>query len=158
MHNFLFHPIFGEVSVVKRVIFAFDVGSTRSRFGWARIEPDTDSDMVGSTDIDQLAAWIGRDLKRNYSVALGIEAPLFLPEPNNAADLSRSRNGEGNRSFAAPPGLAVAALGMHQTAWLLRKLYQSCDNQCVFSLDWQMWPPVTAPPIFFGWEAFVSAR
>lgn len=146
---------------MKRAIFAFDVGSTqKSNFGWVRIDSDAQSDIVGSDNIEMLADWIERDLKNNYSVALGIEAPLFIPEPDSAQDLSKGRQNEGNRSFAAPSGGYVATLGLHQTAWLLRKLHQPCHKLCTFSLDWQVWSrislSITSQPVFLCWEAFVS--
>jgi len=145
-----------------RVIYACDVGSTRPRgdappnFAWARVEPETDSKVIGSSDIRTLATALERDLRRGYSVALGIEAPLFIPVPLNADDLSHGRQGEGRFSFAASVGAAVATLGMHQAAWLLRRLFESCGGMCTFTLDCQKWPPNTSRPVFFCWEAFVS--
>jgi len=145
-----------------RVIYACDIGSTRAKpgklpkFAWAKVEPETNPDMVGSSDIRALAAEIEKDLGRGYSVALGFEAPLFLPVPESADDLSRGRQGEGNRSFAAPPGAAVATLGTHQAAWLLRRLSLSCDGTCAFTLDPKEWPSLSSRPMLFCWEAFVA--
>lgn len=142
-----------------RVIYACDVGSTRtnpSKFAWSRVEPKINFEVVGSPNICALAAEIGKDLERGYSVALGFEAPLFLPVPESADNLSRGRQGEGNRSFAAPPGAAVTTLGAHQAAWLLRRLFLSCGSQCAFTLDPRAWPPFPSQPVLLCWEAFVA--
>lgn len=145
-----------------RIIYACDVGSTHAKsgklpkFAWARVEPGTNSGVVGSSDIRALAAEIEKDIRRGYSIALGFETPLFLPVPESADDLSRGRQGEGNRSFAAPAGSAVATLGAHQAAWLLRKLLLSYGGACAFTLDPQEWPPIASGPVLLCWEAFVS--
>ena len=95
------------------------------------------------------------------SVALGFEAPLFIPVPQDASRLSRGRTGEGNRSFAAPPGLSVTTLGLHQAAWLLdriRTLLGSDNSMVRFTQDPRAWPPVVDARVLFCWEAFVSGK
>ena len=142
-----------------RVVYECDVGSTRGRqprFAWARVEPEPPSEVVGSSDIRALAANLEVDLGRGYSIALGFEAPLFIPVPMCANDLSRGRRGEGNRAFAAPAGAAVTTLDAHQAAWLLRKLFLSRGGACKFTLDPQAWVPTMSRPVLFCWETFVS--
>lgn len=96
------------------------------------------------------------DLEVGYSIALGFEAPLFIPVPESANDLSRGREGEGNRSFAAPAGGYVTTLGMHQAAWVLDKIHSSCGDTCRFTLNPQDWKPNTPEQVLFCWEAFVA--
>ncbi len=140
-------------------IYAVDIGSTRARppsFAWASVRREAPETVVGGVAIDDLVAAMREDLARGRSVALGLEAPLFLPIPAASRDLSRGRVGEGNRSFAAPAGAAVTTLGMHQAAWVLRALRQVGAGSPVFTLDWRRWPPPEETQLLFVWEAFVS--
>lgn len=142
-----------------RAIYAVDVGSTRGRrpkFAWARIYPEKPSEVTGSSDIGKLLSALEHDILDGRSVALGFEAPLFIPVPYAREDLSRGRTGEGNRAWAAPAGSAVAMLGLHQAAWLLQHLFRSCGERCTFAVDRTEWPPSGPRPVLFCWEAFVS--
>lgn len=146
-----------------RAVYAVDVGSTLAKpgetpnFAWARVEPGEGS-PAGSSNICDLASEIERDIKSGRSVALGFEAPLSIPVPESADDLSRRRQGEGNRSWSAQAGALAATLGVHQAAWLLRKLFRSCGSACSFTLDPREWPPTGSHPVLFCWEAFVSGK
>ncbi len=142
-----------------RAVYACDVGSTRARhvkFAWVRIDPDSPCEVIGSSNIRTLASNVEHDLTHGRSVALGFEAPLFIPVPESADDLSTGRKGEGARSWSAPAGSTVAMLGLHQASWLLRKLFRSCSGACTFTLDPIGWPPTGLHPMLFCWEAFVS--
>lgn len=147
---------------MSRVIYAVDVGSTRCKpgrtpnFAWARVEAVDPRRVVGSSDIDKLADRIVRDLQERQSVALGFEAPLFIPVPTLSSALCYGRSNEGDRSFAAPPGLTVATLGLHQAAWILRRVADSCGSSIEFETDARSWPPSEGRPILFCWEAFVA--
>ncbi len=87
-----------------RIIYACDVGSTKAAkakgrlqsFAWARLDPE-DGAIGVSRCIENLIHYIGCDVKRGYSVSLGFEAPLFIPVPEDRKDLSKGREGEGNR-------------------------------------------------------------
>jgi hypothetical protein len=142
-----------------RAIYACDVGSTRGKspkFGRARIVPDRSSKVVGSFDIRVLVFFLGYDLIDGVSVALGFEAPLFMPVPDQAEELGRGRFGEGSRAMFAPARWAVATLGSHQAAWILRRLFLACGGECAFTLEWAGWPPEDPRPVLFCGEAFVS--
>lgn len=149
---------------MSTVIYAVDIGSTRCKagrtpnFAWARVEGADPSSLVGSSDIDKLADQIIRDLQDGQSVALGFEAPLFIPVPVESSALCHGRKNEGSRSFAAPPGLAVATLGLHQAAWILRRIADSCGDSIEFKTGAGSWPPSESHAILFCWEAFVSDR
>jgi hypothetical protein len=146
-----------------RVIYACDVGTTRQgphgpAFAWAKISPEEPTRVRVSQDIERLVADITSEIQKGKSVALGLEAPMFIPVPSSAENLSRGRAGEKNRSFAAPAGLAVASLALHQAAWILASLRSSCSRQCDFTTDWKAWPPSDERQRLFFWEAFVSGK
>lgn len=148
---------------LKRIIYACDIGTTRCSaktglpsFAWARVNPE-DGAIQASSCIDKLVQQLESDIRQGCSVALGFEAPLFIPVPEDWKGLSKGREGDGNRSFASPVGLTVCALGIHQSAWILRTLYESSSRECDFTLDWQQhWPPRGHRPVLLCWEAFVS--
>lgn len=145
-----------------RRIYAADIGSTRCdrgaapKFAWVCIDPDHPDDVRGSSDIEAFAKSIATSLAAGISVAVGFEAPMFIPVPDEASDLCRGRAGEGSRSFAAPAGLAVSALGLHQAAWVLRYLRGAVSNTASFTMDDERWPPAPGHPLLYCWEAFVS--
>src|SRR5438270_1981513 len=100
------------------VIYGCDIGSTRSgNFAWVRLLGDgtiTIRRQGGATAIEELRDTIVEDILHENRISFGIEAPLLIPIPKFANDLSRRRVGEGNRSWSAPPGLAVAMIALHQ--------------------------------------------
>jgi len=143
------------------MIYAVDVGSTLEgrngvAFAWAKV-PRTGGQPVASADPSALLASITADLQSGHSVALGLEAPLFIPVPAEVDRLSRGRNGDGNRSWAAPAGGYVATLALHQAAWLLSGLRSSCSARCELTVDTARWTaPDPTRPVLLLWEAFVS--
>ena len=142
-----------------RVIYACDVGSTRPNtdaFAWVRCLPGTNAIPAGSSSIEGLVQNITSDARAGRSIALGFESPLFIPEPMEAENLSRGRKGDADRAFSAPAGGYVATLGVHQSAWILRKLFQAFGNTHRFTTAMNQWPPSDEPPVLFCWEAFVS--
>lgn len=151
---------------IKRVIYTCDIGSTLYQkkkrgpaFAWARLNPNEGTKSIqGSSDIQQLVERLQLDIEEGYSVSLGFESPLFIPIPDNSRDLSKGREGDGRRSFASQIGLSVTALGIHQSAWILKRLHESSSRKCEFTLDLQCWPPPNHQHILFCWEAFVSEK
>jgi hypothetical protein len=124
-----------------------------------RVEPKRSEPTIAledCSDIRVLVAKIKKDFECGYSIALGFEAPLFIPVPENAHDLSRGRQEEDDRPFSAQAGAYVTTLGMHQAAWVLREIFSSCSGLCAFTLDSEKWPPTSSEQILFCWEAFVS--
>src|SRR5688572_4794606 len=119
----------------ERSVFAVDIGSTLlnrktklSAFAWARLGICPAEPMCSSQDPDLLVDRLAQDLNRNCSVALGFEAPLYIPVPQLSSDLSRARPGEAQRAWSAPVGLSVAALCLHQAAWILRAVRARVDE------------------------------
>jgi hypothetical protein len=146
---------------VTRSIYAVDIGSTRTSrtrgiaFAWAKVCSDAPEQVFADRHIELLAASLRSDLTRGRSVSLGFEAPMFLPVPANARDLSRARRNEGNRSWSAPAGLAVSTLAIHQVAWLLDNL-SDLRRDGLLTTHIPDWPPQQDRQRFFCWEAFVS--
>jgi hypothetical protein len=102
-----------------RKIYACDCGSPRKgNFAWTTVLPD--GSPQGSADIDRLVEDLARDLNSGYSVALGFEAPLFVPVPVGACSIGRARQGEGNRPFSAGAGCGALVVGLQEVAWVLR--------------------------------------
>lgn len=137
------------------VVFACDVGSTRSgNFGWARVAQDNGGLSVsGGKWIDRCVQALLEDAREGRSLALGMECPLFIPVPNESRILSRGRKGEGNRSCFAPAGGYVAILGLHQLAFILKKMLGS---GMVPVLEAERWVNERKTVLF--WEAFVSGK
>jgi hypothetical protein len=142
---------------MNHAVYACDVGSVKSKtFAWSRVaslrEPP-----IASPDIDELLVRLERDARSGASVALGFEAPLFMPVPSLSEDLSSGRSGEESRSMFAPAGLAVTTLGLHEAAWILRQLYQKIGSFVEYTVDWQQdWRSSNPPTKLLVWEAFVS--
>lgn len=139
------------------VVYACDVGSTRSgAFAWVRADLGQDGDeFTGSQDIEALADALVADLATGRPISLGFEAPLFIPVPDDPSELSAARPGEGSSSFSAPPGLAVATLGLHQLAWILRRI-QPAGGLYQLTFDPDDWDATDSNPALLLWEAFVS--
>lgn len=136
------------------VHYACDVGSTRNGgFGWARSSGAAESLQVrGGSDIDTFTQRVQADLASGTaSLTIGMECPLFLPVPDGSSGLSTGRIGEKDRSCFAPAGGYVAALGVHQLAFILRSIKRPAVSP---SVDWKNWEP--NPSVVLVWEAFVS--
>lgn len=143
------------------MIYAVDVGSTLTgrngvAFAWAKV-PRAGGQPVASVDPAALADSVASDVGAGEPVAIGLEAPLYIPVPTDVTRLSRGRQNEGDRSCFAPAGGYVTALALHQTAWLLRRLRPACEELCDLTVDVARWPPTEGQrPVLFFWEAFVS--
>jgi hypothetical protein len=136
-----------------RVIYAFDVGGS-GNFGWARRDPLDPDNMVGSGDITQLVDYLIRDARQGKSIALGVEAPCFIPVPWDKSNLNERRQGEDRYPWSAQAGAIAAIIGVHQTAWVLRELHGGFGGTHQFTTDWSLWPGSNRP-ILLLWEAFV---
>jgi hypothetical protein len=151
--------------LTNRSIYAVDIGSTltdrngNQAFAWASVgKTPLEEGVRCSSDINILAKEINHDLLEGYSVALGFEAPLFIPVPTDSERLSRGRDGDGDRSWSAQAGASVATLGLHQSAWLLRYLAKSCSGLTRLLLDYRLWLSRDGAPVLLLWEAFVSGE
>ncbi|PYV21994.1 MAG: hypothetical protein DMG27_19290, partial [Acidobacteria bacterium] len=55
-------------------------------------------------------------------LALGFEAPMFVPYGRKRRDLDKARKGEGNRAFSASAGACVLTKGLVIVPYILEKL------------------------------------
>lgn len=129
-----------------RVIYAVDVGAPGSGLAWARLAPRDGQSPCGSTDYD---------LRAELPVALGFEAPLFLPVASASCDLTRARHNEpGPWSFG--PGAYVTTIVIPLMALTLRHIRSEFDPPPRVSLDAEQWlAPVPFRSNLLLWEAFV---
>jgi len=144
---------------MKRIVYACDIGSTKPKtnsFGWVRSDLTSNFAPVGSNIIDDLLYQIKIDLNDGASIALGFEAPQFMPVPKDSSELSCGRDGEGNRSMFAPAGGYVTTLSCHQTAFILSTISKFKSSHDL-TLDAALWTDCEKPMILL-WEAFVSGK
>lgn len=131
------------------VVAAVDVGKPANIGWWRRASPDT-----AGHDLDELAGQLAGDLDRGSRVALGFEAPLFVPVPDSAEGLNRQRAGERGRPWCAGAGSAVLAMAAQQMAYLLREIRSLVSVHPQVGFD-----PASLSargPVLVLWEAFVS--
>lgn len=139
---------------MNKIAYACDVGSTiAGNFGWARIDLCSETPPSGSDNIEELLEEISADMSSGVSVALGMEAPLYMPVPLLSSQLSSGREGEGNRSMFAPAGACVTTLACHQSAFLLQRLALVRSGHTL-TLDASVWQE--EDKVLLLWEAFVS--
>lgn len=146
---------------MKSVIYACDVGSTLSHnFAWYRNLPDSTDEWGDRTDIVKLVDALRSDLT-NGSVALGFEAPLFIPVPEEAKKLGKARKGEENRAWSTQIAGHTALLGLLQATWILRELSDLAE-EVLLTFDPEDWRAILAgrskDRVLFLWEALVSGK
>ena len=96
----------------------------------------------------------------NEPLALGFEAPMFVPVRENVEELTKAREGEirknfKNRPFSAGAGASVLVTGMVVALYILRKLRKSFPD-VEPTLNWCDKPTKTKRLLLF--EAFVSEQ
>lgn len=144
---------------MDRAIYACDIGSVRAgSFAWVRADPRS-TRLVGSACIDSLVESLFQDITSgNRSVALGLEAPLFMPVPDDSQELNSGRDDEGQRSMFAPAGATVTTLGLHEVAWILASLRNRLGRKAEgihYTLNGRDWRSTGGEQLLL-WEAFVS--
>jgi len=130
-----------------------DVGSVkRGNFGWfARLADGID--QKGS-DIHELAECVAALLNEGKCVALGFEAPMYVPLREDVLTLTSKRRGETNANWIGGPGATVLATGLVQVPWLLSSVREKSRKPARATLDWADFHSGAAE--LFLWEAFVS--
>jgi hypothetical protein len=137
--------------VAQLMVAAIDVGSPKNIGWWAAIG----NTVTSGRDLDGLAAAVATALNSAVSVALGFEAPLYVPLPTDATDLNRQRIGERGRPWCAGAGTGALAMGAQQSAYLLAAISALLHERHHVSFD----PAdLDSPGTLVIWEAFVSAR
>ena len=133
-------------------VCVLDVGS-HAKLGWA-MEGAAPRD---GRDLDGCIAAVAAALAEG-PVALGFEAPLFVPYRNDPLALSRARDGEcppgrRPRPFSAQAGATVATIATVVAPYALRRLRQAAPATRV-TLDWTV--PMTGAGDLLLFEAFVT--
>jgi hypothetical protein len=128
-----------------------DIGSPKSgKLGWAVLAPDGPATTGG--DLDEFIAEMAR-LGAQGPLAIGFEAPLFVPLRDKARATLLARSGEGSRSWSAGAGATVTTIALGIVAYTLAKL-RVLMPEAVAATDWLQFPERPGQMLFF--EAFVS--
>jgi hypothetical protein len=138
-------------------VFCADIGSiARDSFAWARRIPGSaDEELLQRPEsIESLAASVVQVLRDGEPVALGFEAPLFIPVPENPDRLGKARPCDApSPSWSSSVGASVLATAMVQIPWTLRFIHEQVPDLRVHV----QWPPFAERHDgLLLWEAFVS--
>jgi len=137
-------------------VFCADVGSiARDSFAWARRIPNSGGEeLYRPESIESLASSVAHVLRDGAPVALGFEAPLFIPVPENPDRLGKARPCDApSPSWSSSVGASVLATAMVQIPWTLRFIHERVPDVRVHV----QWPPFAEQQDgLLLWEAFVS--
>lgn len=131
-------------------IAAVDVGA-RANIGWWVEDPGGGR---GGNDLDELTGLLVGACNDGAPVALGFEAPLFIPAVDEIDRLGRQRVGERGRPWSAGAGTAALAMGFQQCTYVLTGLAGRMDRPLPVSVDAA--DLAAGEPVLVLWEAFVS--
>jgi hypothetical protein len=143
-------------ALLPHVVYAVDVGAPGGGLAWARFAPEAEHNPCGSMNYDVLVDLIIRDLRADLPVALGFEAPMFLPVAPTIGGLTGARLGEPAAwSFGA--GACVTTVAIPLMAMTLRRIRSQLNPAPRVGLDAARWLDPDAPRShLLLWEAFVS--
>ncbi len=136
-------------------VYVVDAGSvSKGNFHWV----SSKAPHSESSDIEAMAKCVCDDLRLEKKVAIGFECPLFVPCPENQAELGLARIGEidvafGSRPFNAGAGASVTLAGFQALGWILREVHERFPGVRA-STRWDELEDGTCE--LFIWEAFVS--
>jgi hypothetical protein len=139
----------GRADIAVGVI---DVGSPKGgKLGWAILAPN--ADPVLGKDLDAFVDAM-TTLGATWPLAIGFEAPLFIPTPAEALKILSGRRGEGSRPWSAGAGAAVTTAALAVVTYALAGLREGL-SQAAASTDISALPTRPGDTLFF--EAFVTA-
>jgi hypothetical protein len=98
-------------------IAVIDIGKL-SNLGWAVEGPTVNQ---SGTDIDLFIDALARAINVG-PLALGFEAPMFVPYGRERSGLDKAREGEGDRAFSASVGASVLTKGLVIVPYILEQL------------------------------------
>ncbi|MUM76882.1 hypothetical protein GKC30_04455 [Pseudodesulfovibrio sp. F-1] len=134
-------------------VLAIDVGKAEN-LGWA----DSEGNRGGYTTLEEQLAYAGAKLADGQPVALGFEAPIWVPLRDDLTTFNKSRGdleSSLNRPWSASAGCTVTAQAL--------ALMPLCLNVLKSALNGDI-PATTVPATWFRdggllvWEAFVSGK
>lgn len=133
-------------------VAVIDIGKPGRNLGWAIDDPKRNgTDLDGC--IEELVAALDED-----ALALGFEAPQFVPVRHDQNRLLEARQGETGsrlapRPFSAAPGATVLVSSLVIVPYVLQRLRERVPRATA-TLDWRR--PMTEPRQLLLWEAFVT--
>ncbi|WP_312136496.1 hypothetical protein [Brevundimonas sp.] len=134
------------------VIGVIDVGSPKSgKLGWAIMVPNTPP--VLGKDLDTFIDTMSM-LGADWPLAIGFEAPLFIPLQQEALKILSARKGEGSRPWSAGAGAAVTTAALAVMTYTLAGLRKGL-TRATATTDVNALPERPGDTFFF--EAFVTA-
>jgi hypothetical protein len=104
--------------------------------------------------MEGLVAEVVAALEIGTPVALGFESPLFVPLAADPQDVTSARPGEGNRPWSAGAGTGALAIGLVESAWILRQIAAHFSAPPIPYFAWAQFQAAFSG--LFLWEAFVS--
>jgi hypothetical protein len=133
-------------------VAVIDIGKPGKNLGWAIVG----SSPASGTDLDEAIDEISDRISRG-PVALGFEAPLYVPMRSAAGDLTKARSGECvggvNRPYSASAGSTVLVIATVVVPYVLRAL-RSAAPVSIATMDYRSFFSAPAGVLFF--EAFVT--
>lgn len=130
------------------LVAAIDVGKP-ANCGWATSDGD-----IGEGSLQPLISRIAMELDKG-PVALGFEAPLYVPVRKNFPDLTKARKGEGQRAWSAAAGAQVTAIVLPLLRWTLDQIFSATKTPV--SPTTNLTRLTKEPGELLLWEAFVSS-
>ncbi|MGO9209309.1 MAG: hypothetical protein ACLPXM_11920 [Terriglobales bacterium] len=94
-----------------------DIGKL-TNLGWAVEGPSV---TESGTDIDSCIEVLAKAMEMG-PLALGFEAPMFIPYGRERCDLDKARKGDGDRAFSASAGACVLTKGLVIAPYILGRL------------------------------------
>ncbi len=138
------------------LVVCVDVGSiAEGHFAWAMSgeqEPTSDN-----KSIEALAERIRQALHAGQSVALGLEAPLSIPDVLDPSSLGKKRDADGSRPWSAGAGAFTLATGLAQLRWILRELKPDLRGKGV-AASFDPRDLFSPQPVLVIWEAMVAGK
>ena len=130
-----------------------DIGKPGKHLGWSI----DGANPAGGDNIDDCIGVFATALNEE-GLALGFEAPMFVPMRNDPFTLTKARQGEcgngfPNRPFSAAAGTSVLVTALVVVPYVLSKLRKMSPG-AIATLEWRSQPKGPAHLLLF--EAFVS--
>ncbi len=135
-------------------VLAIDVGKAEN-LGWA----DSEGNKGGHTTLEEQLAYAGAKLADGQPVALGFEAPIWVPLRDDLKTFNKSRGGVEsslNRPWSASAGCIVTAQALALMPLCLNVLKTALEGRDILA--------TTIPATWHRdggllvWEAFVSGK
>ena len=125
---------------------AIDIGKP-GNLGWAIDRP-----AASGTELDGCVEALAAALHAG-PLALGFEAPQFVPFRDDPLNLTKARIGESSRAFSAGAGATVLVTSLVTVPYVLQRLRER-SPAATATFDWRQ--PLTRLGQLLLWEAFVT--